>query len=78
MSQAPDRTAPTVAAGSAVLYEALLTAFLMFVIMAVATDARAVGAGAAMAIGGVIGLDALVVSRIPATALPVAGHAHHH
>ena len=56
----------------------MLTAFLMFVIMAVATDARAVGAGAAMAIGGVIGLAALVVSRLPATALPVAGHAHHH
>jgi aquaporin NIP len=52
-------TTPTVAAGSAVLYEAVLTAFLMFVIMAVATDARAVGAGAAIAIGGVIGLDAL-------------------
>ena len=37
----------------------MLTAFLMFVIMAVATDTRAVGAAAAIAIGGVIGLDAL-------------------
>jgi glycerol uptake facilitator-like aquaporin len=37
----------------------LLTAFLMFVIMAVATDTRAVGSGAAIAIGGTIGLDAL-------------------
>jgi aquaporin NIP len=52
-------TLPTVAAGSAFLYEAVLTAFLMFVIMAVATDTRAVGAAAAIAIGGVIGLDAL-------------------
>jgi MIP family channel proteins len=52
-------TVPTVSAGSAFLYELVLTAFLMFVIMAVATDARAVGAGAAIAIGGVIGLDAL-------------------
>ena len=52
-------TVPTVAAGSAFLYEAVLTAFLMFVIMAVATDTRAVGAAAAIAIGGVIGLDAL-------------------
>jgi len=52
-------TVPTVAAGSAFLYEAILTAFLMFVIMAVATDTRAVGAAAAIAIGGVIGLDAL-------------------
>lgn len=33
-------TVPTIAAGSAVLYEAVLTAFLMFVIMAVATDTR--------------------------------------
>jgi glycerol uptake facilitator-like aquaporin len=31
----------------------------MFVIMAVATDTRAVGAGAAIAIGGAVGLDAL-------------------
>jgi aquaporin NIP len=52
-------TVPSVAAGSALLYEALLTAFLMFVIMAVATDARAVGAAAAIAIGGTVGLDAL-------------------
>ena len=52
-------TLPTVGAGSALLYEALLTAFLMFVIMAVATDTRAVGAAAAIAIGGTIGLDAL-------------------
>ena len=36
-----------------------MTAFLMFVIMAVATDTRAIGAAAAIAIGGVIGLDAL-------------------
>jgi MIP family channel proteins len=52
-------TLPTVGAGSAVVYEAILTAFLMFVIMAVATDTRAVGAGAAIAIGGTVGLDAL-------------------
>ena len=52
-------TVPTVAAGSAVVYEALMTAFLMFVIWAVATDTRAVGAAAAIAIGGTIGLDAL-------------------
>jgi aquaporin NIP len=52
-------TIPTVAAGSAFVYESILTAVLMFVIMAVATDTRAVGAAAAIAIGGVIGLDAL-------------------
>lgn len=52
-------TLPTVGIGSAFAYEAVLTAFLMFVIMAVATDTRAVGAGAAIAIGGTVGLDAL-------------------
>jgi len=52
-------TVPSVGAGGALVYEALLTAFLMFVIMAVATDTRAVGAAAAIAIGGTIGLDAL-------------------
>jgi MIP family channel proteins len=49
-----------VSPGLAVLYEAVLTALLMFVIVAVATDARAVGSGAAIAIGVVVGLDILV------------------
>ena len=53
-------TTPSVGVGSALVYEALLSAFLMFVIMAVATDTRAAGAAAAIAIGGTIGLDALV------------------
>jgi aquaporin NIP len=52
-------TVPSVATGSALLYEVLLTAFLMFVIIAVATDTRAVGASAAIAIGGTVALDAL-------------------
>lgn len=52
-------TVPSVGAGSAFVYEVLLTAFLMFVIIAVATDTRAVGAAAAIAIGGTVGLDAL-------------------
>jgi aquaporin NIP len=52
-------TTPSISAGSALVYETALTAFLMFVIMAVATDTRAVGAGAAIAIGGTVGLDAL-------------------
>jgi MIP family channel proteins len=52
-------TLPSVGTGSAFVYEVVLTAFLMFVIMAVATDTRAVGAGAAIAIGGTVGLDAL-------------------
>ena len=52
-------TVPSVATGTAFLYEAVMTAFLMFVIIAVATDTRAVGAAAAIAIGGTVGLDAL-------------------
>jgi aquaporin NIP len=52
-------TIPSVGAGSALVYELILTAILMFVIMAVATDTRAVGAAAAIAIGGTVGLDAL-------------------
>jgi MIP family channel proteins len=52
-------TVPSVATGTAFLYEVVMTAFLMFVIIAVATDTRAVGAAAAIAIGGTVGLDAL-------------------
>ncbi len=52
-------TVPSVDAGSAFVYELVLTAFLMFVVMAVATDTRAVGAAAAIAIGGTVALDAL-------------------
>jgi MIP family channel proteins len=52
-------TLPSVPAGTALLYEVVLSAFLMFVIVAVATDTRAVGAAAALAIGGTVGLDAL-------------------
>ncbi len=52
-------TVPSIGDGSALVYELVMSALLMFVIMAVATDTRAVGAGAAIAIGGTIGLDAL-------------------
>jgi aquaporin NIP len=52
-------TVPSVGTGSALLYEVVLTAILMFVITAVATDTRAEGAAAAIAIGGAVGLDAL-------------------
>jgi MIP family channel proteins len=54
----------TVSPGLAALYELLLTALLMFVIVAVATDTRAVGAGAAIAIGVVVGLDILIGGAI--------------
>jgi aquaporin NIP len=52
-------TVPSVGAGTALVYELAMTAFLMFVIMAVATDTRAVGPAAAIAIGGTVGLDAI-------------------
>jgi MIP family channel proteins len=52
-------TIPSISVGGALVYETILTAILMFVIMAVATDSRAVGAGAAIAIGGAVALDAL-------------------
>jgi aquaporin NIP len=53
-------TLPSGSEGRAFLWETVLTFFLMFVIMAVATDTRAVGEAAAIAIGGTVGLDALV------------------
>jgi aquaporin NIP len=44
-------TVPSIGVGAALLYEVVLTAFLMLVITAVATDTRAIGAAAAIAIG---------------------------
>ena len=45
--------------GSGVPVGAVMSVFLMLVIMAVATDTRAVGEAAAIAIGGTVGLDAM-------------------
>ncbi len=53
-------TLPSGSQRQSFFWELVLTAILMFVIMAVATDTRAVGEAAAIAIGGTIGLDALV------------------
>jgi MIP family channel proteins len=52
-------TLPAGTDGQAFLWEAVLSFFLMFVIMAVATDSRAVGEAAAIAIGATVGLDAM-------------------
>jgi len=52
-------TVPSASSGTALLYEFFMSALLMFVIVAVATDTRAVGAAAAIAIGGTVALDAL-------------------
>ena len=52
-------TLPSGSQAQSFLWEFVLTFFLMFVIMAVATDTRAVGEAAAIAIGGTVGLDAM-------------------
>jgi aquaporin NIP len=52
-------TLPSGSQGQSFIWELVLSGFLMFVILAVATDTRAVGEAAAIAIGGTIGLDAM-------------------
>jgi aquaporin NIP len=59
-------TVPTVGVGSACVYEFVLTAVLMFVIMVVRADTRDTGAAATIAIGAIVGLAGL-------TAGPVTG-----
>jgi aquaporin NIP len=52
-------TLPSGSQAQSFFFELVMTAFLMFVILAVATDTRAVGEAAAIAIGATIGLDAM-------------------
>jgi aquaporin NIP len=52
-------TLPSGSEAQSFLWELVLSAFLMFVVLAVATDTRAVGEAAAIAIGGTIALDAM-------------------
>jgi MIP family channel proteins len=52
-------TLPAGSQAQSFLWEVVMTAFLMFVILAVATDTLAVGEAAAIAIGGTVGLDAM-------------------
>jgi MIP family channel proteins len=52
-------TLPSGSQRQSFLWELVLSFFLMFVIMAVATDTRAVGEAAAIAVGGTVGLDAM-------------------
>jgi MIP family channel proteins len=52
-------TLPSGSQAQSFLWELVLSFFLMFVIMAVATDTRAVGEAAAIAIGATVGLDAM-------------------
>lgn len=65
-------TVPTIAAGRALLLEVLLTALLMLVIMSVATDTRAVGAPAAIAIGAAVGLAAIAFGPLTGASLNTA------
>jgi MIP family channel proteins len=57
-------TLPAGSAGQSLILETVLTFLLMFVITSVATDVRAVGQAAAIAIGGTIGLEALFAGPI--------------
>jgi MIP family channel proteins len=52
-------TVPSGSDSQSFAWEIVLTFFLMFVITAVATDTRAVGEAAALAIGATVGLDAM-------------------
>ena len=52
-------TTPSGSDGQAFLWETVLTVFLVLVILAVATDTRAQGQLAAIAIGATVGLDAM-------------------
>jgi aquaporin NIP len=52
-------TLPSGSQAQSFFWELVMSAFLMFVILAVATDTRAVGEAAAIAIGGTIAMDAL-------------------
>ena len=56
----------------ALILETGLTAVLMVVILAVATDTRAVGSLAALAIGGTIALEALVMGPITGASMNAA------
>ena len=59
-SRPPRSTVPSVGLGAALGYEVVLTAFLMFVIAAVATDSRAVAGVAGVAVGGAVAMGSLV------------------
>ncbi len=57
-------TVPAVEPWQAVTMEFVLTFLLMFIIVSVATDVRAVGSAAAIAIGATIGLGAIVAGPV--------------
>ena len=62
-------TLPSGSDGQALLWELVLTFFLMFAITSVATDTRAVGEAAALAVGGTVALAALVGGPVSGASL---------
>ena len=57
-------TLPSGSDGPSFALEIMLTFFLMFVVMSVATDVRAVGHAAAMAIGATVAFEAIFAGPI--------------
>jgi MIP family channel proteins len=62
-------TVPSIAVGRALVVETVLTALLMLVIMSVATDTRAGGAPAALAIAAAVGLAAIAFGPLTGASL---------
>ena len=62
-------TVPHIAVGRAVVLELVLTALLMLVITSVATDTRAVGAPAALAIAAAVGLASIAFGPLTGASL---------
>lgn len=80
-------TMPSGLAGQSFVLELIMTAILMFTIMGVATDDRAEGAMAGIAIGGVVALEAVFGGPISGASMNparsfgpalVSGHFAHH
>jgi MIP family channel proteins len=65
-------TEPAGSAGQAFWMELILTFGLMFVIVSVATDTRAVGQAAAIAIGGTVGLEAMFAGPVSGASMNTA------
>lgn len=65
-------TVPSISSGRALIVEIALTALLMLVIMSVATDTRAVGAPAAIAIAAAVGLAAIAFGPLTGASLNTA------
>lgn len=65
-------TVPSIQPARALLLEVVLTALLMLVILSVATDTRAVGAPAALAIGAAVGLAAMAFGPLSGASLNTA------